>query len=364
MDNDLGKERSIKSLAFSRFKRNFPNSWPLALAFGLVVIPSLILGAFFPASLFFLVPFIIMPTFLSLTISLCDGHKERDISSRKSFAYFFSYFRTPFYGSYCFWPNAIISFFFAFLAELIAYFIFNPIFSNAFIDFSANLSGVLLEISQYRDYAGAYKMIRSNETLSLFFELIALIGAITFSLILIFRLSSYALNPFLRAHLGGAPRRVLNEIYLGGLKKARPGYSRDYRSSLFPIFLIFFFFFAAGVAIGWLLLRRYLSPVGIVAFAFALGLFALLPFLSYYVYALDFLFRKYSFSFLSYSLAMMQNDYKRFISEMSEEEKKEIDKHIEKTKQERDDLLKKSQKLEDNDEADYIYLDEDDNDSD
>ncbi len=360
MGIDASKQRSIRELAFSRYKRNLPYSWPLSLSFGLIAVPSLLLGAFFPTTLLFVVPFIVMPMFFSLTVSLCDGHKGGDISSKKSFGYFFSYFRAPFHGSYCFWCNAIISFFLAFLLELVLFYALNPLFSSMYSTFASDLEEVLNQIFQYKQYESAYRLIQTNEPISLFFDVISLLGSASFALILIYRIASYAINPFLRAHLAGSSQRLLNEIYLGGLRKARPQYGRDYRSSLAPLFALFLIFFFAALALGWFFLRPYLSAAGLVSFALSVSIFVSLPFLSYYVYVLDFLFRKYSFSFISYSIGMMEGYCRKFLSRLSEEEKKEIEKEIDESKKQMDDLLKQGEKLEDNDDPNYIYQDEDD----
>ncbi len=360
MKAEVSGKSPIKDLAFSRFKRNFPYSWPLSLSFGLVAIPSLVLGAFFPSTLVFLIPFLILPMFLSLTISLCDGHKDGDISSRKSFGYFFSYFRPPFYGSYRFIFNTLISFVLSSLIKLLLYLSIRPLFCSIYSSFDADLSGLLQLIFQYSDIEGAYKVIASNDTLSLFFELISLSGAICFALVFLYQILHYALNPFLRAHLSAASQRVLNEIYIGGLKKARPQFSRDTRSSLASLFTFFLLLFLSGVAICWFFLRPYLTPAGMVSLALGFATLIFLPLLPYYVYVLDFLFRKYSFAFVSYSLGMMEESYRKFASEWSDEEKKEIDEQLLESKKKLDELLEQSEKLEDNDDFDSLYSDEDD----
>lgn len=331
---------SIGVLAFTRYKQRFGYSLPITVGFTILALSFLLMGVFFPYTLWFIVPFVILPLFLAFTISLCDGHKSHELSNRMTLAYFLSYFHAPFYGSYRVVWNFVSSLFLTLPLEVALYFSLVPVFRANYPSFGEDLS-TLYSLFHVRDYSSALTLIQNEEGLFSFVNLFTLLSSTFFLIIFLFRISGYALNPFLHAHMGQGPSRIVNHIFVGGLKNAKKGYLRDYYSSLWWMLLLFFSFFALGIMIGWFFLPNAISPLGIVTLGVMFGLVATSPFLPYYIWVLDLLFKKYCYSFLDYSISLAEDALSAMEKEkdISEEEKQEIKDQVMESKKARKDIL-------------------------
>ena len=333
---------SVGALAFARYKKRFGYSLPMTAGFTVVALAFLLMGVFFPYTLWFIVPFVVLPLFLAFTISLCDGHKNNELSNRRSFAYFLSYFHTPFYGSYRVIWNFILSLLFSLPFALIFYFSLVPIFTMKYPSFGESLSS-LYSLLHAGDYSSVFAFIEKEESLFSFMSLFSLLSCITFTVIFLFRLCDYALNPFLRVHMGPGPSSVANHIFVGGLKKAKKSFLRDYYSSIWWMLVAFFAFFAFGITIGWFFLLPMTSPLGIVTLGILFGLVAVSPFLPYYIWVLDLLFKKYCYFFIDYSISLAEEALSEMdkMKDIPEEEKEEIKNQVEESKKTRKDMQDK-----------------------
>lgn len=335
MPNDK-KMTSIRNKAFLDYKEEFFDSLPIVLGFALISVPLLVLGAFWPISLLFSVPFIILPLFFSMSVSLCDGHKADELNNKVAIQYFFSYFRNPFYGTYRYVFNLGKSLFFSTIYAILASFILIPLFSMLDSSFYGELVSVYSSFSM-SSFISHNEM---NEMVLLYIDLLLSSSAAIFFLLLIFFLAKYTVSPFLRGRIFGAPSRLANEIYLGGIDNVKKAYGADCRDATLPISLSFVFVYIASFALSFLYLRPYLSPIGLAALPLAVSILFLSPFLSYYVYCMSYLFEKYSYAFLDYSMHLMERTLEEMATHLNDEEKKDIVRNIEKTKELRDDLNK------------------------
>lgn len=323
-----GNEKSLPKQAWETFKGKANYALPLNLGFSLLTISFFVLAAFFSEWSILIVPLLIIPLFFAFNVSLCDGHKDGDLSNKRTFAYFFSYFRAPFYGTYRVIFNYFISLLETMIIEVPLYFIVASIFASKYPDF-VSLINEAYSLMQQNDTSGLYSLFTSEATLKAFLSDLTLSSQIVLSFIFVYRVSYYLINPVLRLNLGLMPSRGANAIYLGGLRSARP--NMNFRKDLFLgsywMILLFLPFFAIGVFISRFYLSNLINEVGSVMMGFAFGTLAVSPFFPYFIFYLDLLATRYKDTFLAYSVQMAEEALSsmKLRQEVSEEEQKALE---------------------------------------
>lgn len=332
--------------AWEKFKAKTGYALPLNLGFTLLVVSLFVLSAFFSEWTWLIVHFFVIPLFFAFNVSLCDGHKDGDLSNKRTFAYFFAYFRPPFFGTYRVVFNYVIAMLLTMIAEIPLYAIFSSIYASNYGDFVPLLNEAY-RLLQQTDADGLYSLFKSEATLQSFLSAMTLSSQIILSFIFVYRLSYYLINPVLRLNLGPMPSRGANAIYVGGLGSVRPNlnFRKDLFLGTYWIVLLFLPFFACGVAIGRLLIPSLIDEVGSVMLGFAFGTLVISPFFPYLIFYLDLLATRYKDSFLNYSVQMAEEalNSMKLRQEVNEEEQKALEdainqfKESQKSESEKDD---------------------------
>ena len=304
------KNNGIFSSSYHKYKNHFQDFLGITVAYILICVPSLVLCAFFPIFLIFIVPFLIIPLSFAYCLSINDGHKNGDFSNKRMVTYFFSYFRMPFYGSY----RIIWNFFLALLCALIAEIIIYVGVGNIWASQDFALSESLNIFSGYLtkgDYAAATSYMSKSSSISSFFSVIYLATYIVFAVIFVFRTSyCYALNPFFRFFSPTLSLHMSNGIYVGGMKRARNEYLKDYFSCFWLMMIVGALFFALGIFLARAYWTSFFSEAGAVVLGLAFGLFGIIPFLPFYACCLGSMMEKYMNYFLSYSVEVAERKLK------------------------------------------------------
>ena len=327
--------------AWEKFKAKTGYAFPLNLGFTLLTVSLFMLSAFFSEWSALVVYFLIIPLFFVFNVSLCDGHKDGDISNKRTFAYFFAYFRPPFFGTYRVIFNYLIALLLAIIAEVPLYAIFSSLYASNYSDF-VPLMDEAYRLLQQADGDGLYSLFTSEATLKSFLSVMTLSSQIVLSLVFVYRLSYYLINPALRLNLGPMPLRGANTIYVGGLRSARPNlnFRKDLFLGTYWMILLFLPFFSLGIAISRLFFANLIDEGGSVMMGFAFGALVISPFFPYLIFYLDLLATRYRNSFLNYSIQMAEEalNSMKLRQEVNEEEQKALEDAIKefKTSQEKE----------------------------
>ncbi len=304
------KNNGIFLASYHKYKNHFQDFLGITIAFILICLPSLVLCAFFPGFLIFVVPFLIIPLFFAYCLSINDGHKNGDFSNKRMVAYFFSYFRMPFYGSYRVVRNFFLAILLALIAEIIVYLGVGNIWASQDLLLYESLnvfSGYLAK----GDYAAATSYMSTSPSINSFFSVIYLATYVVFAVIFVFRTSyCYALNPFFRFFSPTLSLPISNGIYVGGMKKARSEYFKDYFSCFWPMLTVGTIFFAFGIFLARAYWDSFFSEAGAVVLGLTFGLLGITPFLPFYACCLGAMMEKYMGYFLSYSVEMAERKLK------------------------------------------------------
>lgn len=292
---------SITRKAFGLYKKRLGYSFPPTFNFAMIAIAIFALAIYQPITLILTIPFLGMPFFFALEMTLCDGHKPGDLSSQRFFAYFGSYYSPAFYGSFRVFRTFVLSYLFslvvAFFFGIIYYYsVGSSATSSLFTDF-ASLERLLAN----SDVNGANELLNTSISLNSFISFVGISEICSFGFFFAHEVGFYSMNALLRLSLMGAPSRVSNSIYLGSIRSVRASYWKDYWGSLWFFLLLEAGGFALGYYVGTLF-STYLdySQQGIVG---TLGSFLfILPFLPYFFIVTSLLHDKYQSAFANYSI--------------------------------------------------------------
>jgi hypothetical protein len=331
----MSKSESITKKAFGMYKSRLGYSFPPTFNFAMIALIIFALAIYQPITLILTVPFLGMPFFFALEMTLCDGHKPGDLSSQRFFAYFGSYYSPAFYGSFRQFRTFVLSYLFSlavafFLGIIYYYSVGSSAGSALFTDFSS-----LETLLSNNDVNGANELLKTSTSLISFISFVGVSEICAFGFFFTHEVGFYSMNALLRLSLMGAPSRISNSIYVGSIRSVRSSFWKDYWSSLWFFLLLEGGGFALGYYIGTLF-KDYLdySPQGIVGL---LGAFLfVLPFLPYFFIVVSLLHDKYQSAFANYSINWAEKtleDLKRS-QKLSEADIKAVEDGLNKAKEE------------------------------
>lgn len=350
------KENSLKSKAFQYAKENYFNLLPITLLMVTVAVVILALGVFFPSSLALTVGLILIPFYLSYSMSISYSFKKDGLepSPGPLIKGYVAYFHLPYNGSYRYIRNLLFSFL---IGAGVAFTFFVLYFS---IGASLNPSWLEAMKNFYNDMinAASTEEALSVETAFLNLEFVSWgynIGEfLSFSitmLLLTHQISHYSLAPYLRdSNIFGSPR-LANQSFVALTRKKEYGFRKEYWGALWPFYLILFVLFLGGAAIGFFFFPDHLafesSGPSWAACGFALALIGYMFMLPYHSYLMHFMDEKYSARYADYMLssakaALAKLESQAAVSQEQAEKIREdlrIAESIQKEKNEGKDLL-------------------------
>lgn len=270
----------------------------------MIAVAVFALGVYQPWTLLFSVPFLLVPFFFALEMTLADGHKDSDLSSSRFFGYFGSYYSSSFYGSYRLLRTFLLSYLIAIVGASVISSIYYAVVSSANSALAADFSALYTFISS-NDVAGANDLLANSVPIITFMGVMTISEMACFGLFFVHEMGFYGLNPYLRLTLRGAPSRVANAIFVGSFRSVRPKFRKDYWSSLWMFIPLELAGFALGVYIGTLFPALSYSQIAVLGLYG--GLLFMTPFIPYYLNVMALLAKKYQKAFADYSIKWAEN---------------------------------------------------------
>jgi len=333
MENKKKQTKStISSTAWTLFISKISDWLPSAFNFWMIVLATFALGIFFPYSLFITVPFALIPFFFALQMTMADGHKNGQISSKVFFGYYLTYFKEPFAGSYRVIRNFLVAFLYGSLAYLLAVFITYYILAGTDSNFLSAVNEAT-SLLQSGDTAGLVDFLNNSASLLKFTLIVTAVEESAFFIAFLHNLARYTISPYVRFVASGAPSRMVNQIYVGTLRNIRGTFLKEYYGAIWWLIVLGLLGYAGGFAIGYLFLN-FIGITGVVV-AGAFGSFLLLSFfIPYFINVNSLLAQKYRNSFSDYSITLAENTLQQLqnAQRLSDEQAKMLQKSIDEAK--------------------------------
>jgi len=302
-NNEPSKEKnSLASAAFVLFKKDYRKNLAASFTFLMIEIMVIAVAYAYSFSLIVTVPFLLIPFFFALQMSVSSYKGGAPLSSRVFLRFFGLYFSpsTPFYGVYRVFLCLLKALGVAFLSSLLIGGVYYSIAVSVDPSFLASVDqlGSIIESGTSQDL---YDFLASNGPIMLYQRVLILSSYGLGFYMFVHALSVNTLNPYVRMALQGAPSRVANGIFGGGFKEIRRGFYKEYYKSLWPGILLLVGGYLAGIGFGlvWFTDPDRLFVLGLAGS----GLFTF-AFIPYLLDVVELLATRYEKNFAEYSLNM------------------------------------------------------------
>jgi hypothetical protein len=142
---------TLSQAAWKAYKAEFASSFVPAFNFAMVAIAVLAVGVWQPYTLFLTIPFLLIPFYFALQISISDARQGHPFTNRSFFHFYGMYYRMPYLGVYRVIVNFIFSFLWSLLVSGLVYFAYywiasavDPVFVTGITDlYNAFMNGSL-----------------------------------------------------------------------------------------------------------------------------------------------------------------------------------------------------------------------------
>jgi hypothetical protein len=292
----------LARVAFARYKKEFGRNFPSTFNFAMLTLAFLALGVYQPWTLWLTLPFGILPFFFATEMSLAEPTPEVTYSNALFFRYYVGYFTPPFLGCY----RVIINWLRAFLAGFAFALVLGLIYYYSAYAIDASFKEAIDSAAEYlRNSATdqAINVLDYNFSFTLFSRIVALSGGGVTLLVFLMELALYGLNPYLRSATQSSTIRMANEVFSGGIRLAGKSFRKDFWGALWLGLVLLILGFGVGLLVG-LRVRAETDRL------FALGLSGsclfLFMYLPYYFIVISLLGKKYSGSFVAYSIGVAE----------------------------------------------------------
>lgn len=346
-NNETIATKAIKDYPLA-VKKMYP--WLINALF--VAIGVSALGFLSTYTLFFTLPFLVVPFFYALQLTHSYVHLKDDMDGKRFSYYFKSYF-TNGMGSYRIIRTTLFSFLYAFAGSLLFALVYSYI---------SNLNGLNV-IEALNSLAQAYSsgntqdisnLLNEEPLLSLSYWSIVVEASI-FLLSFLFHTLRYGVLVYFRFSLNGANSAMVNALYKRSLHDPETkDYNKDYFLFIWPVFVLLIVFLGLGLYIGYLLSQievlsnffarsSYFSSSSLIVVC---GMFfsslALIFSLPYYFQGISSLYEKYGLTFGKIFLKMTKEKVEQLkqMQKLSEDEQKQIQESL-------DELEKENKEFED-----------------
>jgi len=328
----LVEGETLRKAAWKAYKAEFTSSFVPTFIFAMLFICLLAVGLWQPWTLYVTLPFIGLPLFFALQITLSDARQGHPFTNKGFFTFFAMYFRMPYFGVYRVIGNLLWAFLFSFLVSFLFSGIYVSVASAVDPLFVAGFESIMTAY-QKADLEGMNSIIESNYSVNLYFFVSSVVENGAWFLLSLYKLSVWCLNPYIRSvmkRVSPSPR-IANGLFLGGYRSALPNIRKESFKALWLGLALLVAGFASGAAVGtlWTDITDRIIASGVIG-SFLFTIFYL-PFFLIVVEMLashyDVVFAKYSVSFAEQTLHQLEETKK-----LSEEEAKEIQKMIDDAK--------------------------------
>lgn len=322
------KKNSLASAAFFLFKKDYRKTLAASFTFLMIEIMVIAVAFAFSYSLLISIPFVLIPCFFALQMSVSSYKGGAPLSSRVFFRFFGLYFNpaAPFYGVY----RVCISLLKAIGVALLASFLVGGIYyyiavsaDSSFID-AINKFSSLLESGTNQEFMD---FMTTNEPI-LMYQRVVLLSSYGFGLYeFIHSLSVNSFNPYVRMGLQGASSRLANSIFVGGLRQIRKSFYKDYYGALWLGILLLVGGYLTGVGVGFIWFSDFERLFVLGLAGSALFTFAYIPYL---LNVIELLATRYEKGFVEYSINMAKQTLDRLKAEqnLSEKEIKDMEEQL------------------------------------
>jgi hypothetical protein len=343
MNQTNNSQPSMAKEALGLVKNDWRGIIPPTFNFLMVVIATIALGIYYPYSLIISVPFVLIPFFFALQMTIIYHKKNAELSPKQFFVFFVSYFSSPFCGCYRVIRDILWSILWlmvgGFLGGIICYYIFSGVSSDFVQAFNT-----IISYMQSGDATAANHLFATNVWLQSYSKWVNLIEMTIFFFSFLLLFAFQGPNTYLRLVIVGAPSRVCNAIYKGGVKLAGKEYYKDYFLSLWPLFLIAVVSYVGGCFIGNIFFSN--SALEIAVCGASLSVLVLTFFAPYYDHLCGLLSSKYQGAFAQYSINLATSTLRQLeeAKKLSDEEVKSLRDSIDLAQKDKDFFGKYSDK--------------------
>jgi hypothetical protein len=298
---------SLSKTAWGIFRKEYKKVLPTAFNFLMVVLMVMALGIWYPVTLYFTVPFILIPFFFAFQMAATYLRRGDEITNRQFFAYFGAYFGMPFFGAYRVSRSFLLALAWSIVAGLavaIIYYLIGMQVSPDFADAIKNLYSIW-DNGSSSDFTA---FVTSNTSIIIFQNVVGISELFVGFYLFLHYIASNGCNPYLRSVIVGASPHVCNVIYAGGIHLVKDKFWKDYYGALWHGILLIALGFALGVWIGFAL---HFDVVAAAVTGFSGAAILLSFYLPYYFLVIGLLADKYRNSFADYSIRMAQETLRR-----------------------------------------------------
>lgn len=323
---------TLSRAAWKAYKAEFSASFVPTFIFAMLFICLLAVGLWQPWTLYVTLPFLGLPLFFALQITLSDARQGRVFTNKGFFSFFAMYFKMPYFDVYRVLGNVL----WAFVFSLLVSFLFNGVYAGVAytVDplFATGFDGIMTAY-QNTDLDGINSIIDSNSSINLYFFVSLVVENGTWFLISLYKISVWCLNPYIRSAMKRvSPNpQIANSLFKGGYRSALPNIRKEYFKALWLGLLLLVVGFASGAAVGclWTEMSDRIIASGVI------GSFVFIVFyLPYFLIVMEMLASHYDGVFAKYSVAFAEKTLHQLeeTKRLSEEEAKEIQKMIDDAK--------------------------------
>ncbi|MCH3909909.1 MAG: hypothetical protein LKF75_03635 [Bacilli bacterium] len=346
-------KKSIKDIAWGRYKKEWKKILPTSFNFFMVMAIVLAVGYFFPATLYITIPFVLVPFLFAYEMSSSYIKKGSPMNNQTFSRFYMSYYAPNFFGCYRIVYHFFLSLLWGLLASFIVACVYYLIAMNVSDSFVTAINYVMEQIEAGGNINNLSQYLSSN-TAFLYYS--NTVTAVQFGVGFYFfmhYMSYYGLSPYIHMIVVGDNVRAANAIMVGGIRLVKKDFWKDYYSALWPLLVLMIVGFLGGGALAMLWSGSVYDWL-LIGFAGA-GIF-LTPFIPYYFYVMESLSQKYKGAFAKYSISLAQRTLKELedAQRLSEGEAQALKKSI-------DDAKKASEAI---DAQDNEGKDDDDKDED
>jgi hypothetical protein len=326
------EESSLTKAAWKVYKAEFASSFVPTFNFSMIAIALLAVGIWQPLTLYVTFPFVLLPFYFALQISISDAREGHPFTNRSFFHFYGMYYRMPYLGVYRVIVNFIFSFLWSLLVSGLVYFAYywiasavDPVFVTGITDlYNAFMNGSL---------DNANSVLANNASVARLLIVVDTVETGTTFLVFLQYLGVWSLNPYIRSVMKrSAPSpRMANSLFTGGLRQIRKEFSKEYFKATWLGMVLAIVGFGGGAAIAGVLT---VDPAVIAASGIAGSLVLLFFYLPYFFIVVELLANHFDENFAKYSISFAEQTLKQLeeTKRLSEEEAKEIQKMIDDAK--------------------------------
>jgi hypothetical protein len=323
---------TLSQAAWKAYKAEFASSFVPTFNFAMVAIAVLAVGVWQPYTLFLTIPFLLIPFYFALQISISDARQGHPYSNKNFLHFFAMYFKLPYLGVYRVVVSALFSFLWGVLISslvAIVYYLIGTSVSAPFADAMNDFYNAI----QNGNATAVTDLLNGNSYFETYFIVVSVSEYGIWFLSLLQYLGVWSLNPYTRAIMKRSmpSPRMANSLFIGSLKSIRGRFAADYFKGTWLGLVLSVVGFALGSGLGYLWKH---DPLVLVACGVAVSVLFLFFYLPYFLIVVELLADHYDEDFAKYSVTFAENALKQLeeTKRLSEEEAKEIQKMIDDAK--------------------------------